>query len=250
MGRRKNIHPANARSLRAAAARLRRGELVAFPTETVYGLGANALDEKAVAKIFAKKGRPHDNPVIVHVSDLKMLRRVCEGRAAARRPLVAPLLAGASDPHTFQEIFNPLLGHRRPRYSRGAHAAGPRARPRAPRGRPDRRAERERLGTPEPDDGRARRRGLPGRLRPRRRPDGARPGVDRRCARAISGDPETGRAERGDSPKDDSRARRGGEAREGGGRRRAPRAARRRPLLQRPPSAPARSTPTTHRRDP
>ncbi len=74
--RRKNVHPANARSLRAAAARLRRGELVAFPTETVYGLGANALDPKAVAKIFAKKGRPHDNPVIVHVSDMKMLRRV------------------------------------------------------------------------------------------------------------------------------------------------------------------------------
>jgi L-threonylcarbamoyladenylate synthase len=74
--RRKNVHPANARSLRAAAARLRKGDLVAFPTETVYGLGANALDEEAVATIFAAKGRPQDNPVIVHVSDLKMLRRV------------------------------------------------------------------------------------------------------------------------------------------------------------------------------
>jgi L-threonylcarbamoyladenylate synthase len=71
-----NVHPANARSLRAAAARLRRGELVAFPTETVYGLGANALDEKAVAKIFAAKGRPQDNPVIVHVADREMLRKV------------------------------------------------------------------------------------------------------------------------------------------------------------------------------
>src|SRR5271169_6636195 len=76
MRRRKNVHPANARSLRAAAARLRRGELVAFPTETVYGLGANALDERAVAKIFEAKGRPKDNPLIVHVSDRKMLRRV------------------------------------------------------------------------------------------------------------------------------------------------------------------------------
>jgi len=74
--RRSNVHPANARSLRAAAARLREGELVAFPTETVYGLGANALDAKAVAKIFEAKGRPQDNPVIVHVSDMKMLRRV------------------------------------------------------------------------------------------------------------------------------------------------------------------------------
>jgi L-threonylcarbamoyladenylate synthase len=72
----RNVHPPNARSLRAAAARLKRGELVAFPTETVYGLGANALDEKAVARIFAAKGRPADNPVIVHVCDLKMLRRV------------------------------------------------------------------------------------------------------------------------------------------------------------------------------
>ncbi len=88
MTRRKNVHAVNARSLRTAAARLRRGELVAFPTETVYGLGANALDEKAVAKIFAKKGRPHDNPVIVHVSDLKMLRRV-----ARRMPALATKLA-------------------------------------------------------------------------------------------------------------------------------------------------------------
>lgn len=76
MKRPKNVHPATPAALRAAATRLRKGELVAFPTETVYGLGANALDAKAVAKIFAKKGRPHDNPVIVHVSDLKMLRRV------------------------------------------------------------------------------------------------------------------------------------------------------------------------------
>jgi L-threonylcarbamoyladenylate synthase len=74
--RRQNVHPVDTRSLRTAAVLLRRGKLVAFPTETVYGLGANALDEKAVAKIFEAKGRPQDNPVIVHVSDLKMLRRV------------------------------------------------------------------------------------------------------------------------------------------------------------------------------
>ena len=89
MRRRENVHPANARSLRAAAARLRKGELVAFPTETVYGLGANALDETAVAKIFARKGRPHDNPMIVHVSDRKMLRRVI-----GRMPPLAARLAG------------------------------------------------------------------------------------------------------------------------------------------------------------
>lgn len=54
----------------AEAARvLRAGGLVAFPTETVYGLGAHALDAQAVARIFAAKGRPSDNPVIVHVAD-------------------------------------------------------------------------------------------------------------------------------------------------------------------------------------
>lgn len=48
---------------------LREGGLVAFPTETVYGLGANALDSAAVSRIFAAKGRPSDNPLIVHISD-------------------------------------------------------------------------------------------------------------------------------------------------------------------------------------
>ncbi len=51
-----------------AAKLIRAGELVAFPTETVYGLGANALDETAVQKIFTAKGRPQNNPLIVHVS--------------------------------------------------------------------------------------------------------------------------------------------------------------------------------------
>ena len=52
-----------------AADIIKKGGLVAFPTETVYGLGANALDEKAVASIFTAKGRAQDNPLIVHVSD-------------------------------------------------------------------------------------------------------------------------------------------------------------------------------------
>ena len=54
--------------LGAAARRLAAGELVAFPTETVYGLGARADDDRAVAKIFAAKGRPADHPLIVHVA--------------------------------------------------------------------------------------------------------------------------------------------------------------------------------------
>ena len=92
--KRRDLHPANARSLRAAAALLRRGELVAFPTETVYGLGANALDEKAVAKIFAAKGRPPDNPLIVHVSDMKMLRRVTGPMPALASELAAHFWPG------------------------------------------------------------------------------------------------------------------------------------------------------------
>ncbi|MBQ3114838.1 MAG: threonylcarbamoyl-AMP synthase [Clostridia bacterium] len=55
---------------------LKNGGLVAFPTETVYGLGANALDENAVKKIFEAKGRPADNPLIVHISDYEILNEL------------------------------------------------------------------------------------------------------------------------------------------------------------------------------
>lgn len=73
-------------SLAQAASLLRRGELVAFPTETVYGLGAHALDADAVAKIFAAKGRPAWNPVIVHVADVADARAlVTEWPARADR---------------------------------------------------------------------------------------------------------------------------------------------------------------------
>jgi L-threonylcarbamoyladenylate synthase len=57
-----------------AAELIRAGELVAFPTETVYGLGANALDPAAIEKIYVAKGRPPSSPLIVHVSDLEMAR--------------------------------------------------------------------------------------------------------------------------------------------------------------------------------
>ena len=67
-----------------AAETLRRGELVAIPTETVYGLAADAANGTAVAKIFAAKGRPSFNPLICHVTDLSMARRygVLDERAA------------------------------------------------------------------------------------------------------------------------------------------------------------------------
>src|SRR5579872_562925 len=62
-------------SLSSAAERIRAGGVVAFPTETVYGLGANALDAAAVARIFELKGRPSTSPLIVHVSSIDMARR-------------------------------------------------------------------------------------------------------------------------------------------------------------------------------
>ena len=64
------ILPATPEAIRQAAQALARGDIVAFPTETVYGLGANALDARAVAKVFAAKERPRFNPLIVHVPDL------------------------------------------------------------------------------------------------------------------------------------------------------------------------------------
>ena len=66
----KNI---NTKALDEAAAVIRQGGTVIFPTETVYGLGANALDEKSVSRIFEAKGRPSDNPLIVHISNYDML---------------------------------------------------------------------------------------------------------------------------------------------------------------------------------
>lgn len=65
-------------SMREAARLIAEGELVAFPTETVYGLGADALHSQAAKKIYAAKGRPSDNPLIVHISkfaDLEMIAK-------------------------------------------------------------------------------------------------------------------------------------------------------------------------------
>ena len=73
-------------AVQRAAAELAAGELVAFPTETVYGLGARADDDAAVAKIFAAKGRPADHPLIVHVSDVAAARAfAAEWPAAAQK---------------------------------------------------------------------------------------------------------------------------------------------------------------------
>jgi L-threonylcarbamoyladenylate synthase len=83
-----NSPPSDTDAIRRAADVLRSGGLVAFPTETVYGLGANALDAAAVAKIFAAKGRPPNNPLIVHVARIEQAREL-----AAEWPVSAAALA-------------------------------------------------------------------------------------------------------------------------------------------------------------
>lgn len=87
-----------------AAAALKRGELVAFPTETVYGLGADATNVTAVGKVYAAKGRPSDNPLIVTVADAEMV-----GQYATITPLAAKLME-AFWPGPLTIILNILPG--------------------------------------------------------------------------------------------------------------------------------------------
>lgn len=78
----------NIELLKEVGAVLADGGLVAFPTETVYGLGANALDDVAVSKIYIAKGRPSDNPLIVHVSEAKAVESLAETISAKARLLM------------------------------------------------------------------------------------------------------------------------------------------------------------------
>lgn len=86
--------------IKKAAELIRMGETVVFPTETVYGLGANALDSGAVKKIFAAKGRPSDNPLIVHIADFKEA-----GKFVAEIPEIANVLAEKFCPGPLTMIF-------------------------------------------------------------------------------------------------------------------------------------------------
>ncbi len=79
---------------RRAAELIRRGELVAIPTETVYGLGADGLNEAAVAKIFEAKGRPQDNPLILHVADAGEIDRFCHDVPQSARSLAEKFWPG------------------------------------------------------------------------------------------------------------------------------------------------------------
>lgn len=70
--------PADEAGIAQAVKLLQHGEVVAVPTETVYGLAANAMDDNAVAKIFTAKGRPQDNPLIAHICSMEMLPQLAE----------------------------------------------------------------------------------------------------------------------------------------------------------------------------
>lgn len=73
---------------------INQGGLVVFPTETVYGIGANALDENAVSNIFKAKGRPNDNPLIVHISNLEMLEKLVSNVNNIERTLMETFWPG------------------------------------------------------------------------------------------------------------------------------------------------------------
>lgn len=88
-------------AMKRAGKILRAGGLVAFPTETVYGLGADALNEEAAQKIYAAKGRPSDNPLIVHIADMEALDRIVE-----QAPETAKALARAFWPGPLTMIFH------------------------------------------------------------------------------------------------------------------------------------------------
>ena len=109
----------DARSVLAA------GGLVAFPTETVYGLGADATNDKAVARLYAVKERPSINPLIAHVADLAAAEKLAVFNDAALRARQG-ILAGAAHPRAAQGARLPgwAFGDRRARNHRGA-GAGP-----------------------------------------------------------------------------------------------------------------------------
>ncbi len=84
----------NKELLRLPAEALAEGRTVAFPTETVYGIGANALDESAIKKIYKAKGRPSDNPLIVHVTDMESVEALVEEVTPVAEKLMAAFWPG------------------------------------------------------------------------------------------------------------------------------------------------------------
>ena len=77
-----------------AARYIKEGKLVLFPTETVYGIGANGLDDSVVKKIFVAKNRAQDNPLILHISDIKMIERIAEDLTVLERKIINDFFPG------------------------------------------------------------------------------------------------------------------------------------------------------------
>lgn len=84
----------NCDELNSVIEALKKGELVIFPTETVYGIGADAFNPEAARKIYEAKGRPSDNPLIVHVSDMEMLGRCVSKISDVERKLIDAFMPG------------------------------------------------------------------------------------------------------------------------------------------------------------
>ena len=107
-----------------AAQFIRNGGIVAFPTETVYGLGAGVFDERAIEKIFAAKGRPADNPLIVHVAHLEQISLIASAISGSAQKLIdsffpGPLTIVLSKRETVPAIASaglPTIGIRMPRH--------------------------------------------------------------------------------------------------------------------------------------
>ncbi|MBQ9125684.1 MAG: threonylcarbamoyl-AMP synthase, partial [Clostridia bacterium] len=78
--------------LQLAGELIRQGKLVAFPTETVYGLGANAFDESAVLSTFTAKGRPSDNPLIVHIYDKSQVWQIAREVSADAQKIIHQIM--------------------------------------------------------------------------------------------------------------------------------------------------------------
>ena len=134
VGLKTQILPAGEAAVAAAARILAAGGLVAFPTETVYGLGADAANPAAIARLYQAKGRPAFNPLIAHVGDLAAARQIARFDAAATRA-GRGVLAGAADVGAAE---NGGLRGGRPRHRRPRHRRDPDAGARGGAGNPAR----------------------------------------------------------------------------------------------------------------
>ena len=84
----------NTEELRVVCNLVKNGEIVIFPTETVYGIGANAFDERAVGKIFIAKGRPSNNPLIVHIANKNMIYEITKDITEIEQKLIDEFMPG------------------------------------------------------------------------------------------------------------------------------------------------------------